>query len=90
MTNPTRRSTLRGISLATIAAGLAVPALASTKPDDGADAELIQLCGEIIALKPKRDAVFAVRHTIEDEHRTEAELDALFARQEAATLSGSL
>jgi hypothetical protein len=38
MTNPTRRSTLRGISLATIAAGLAVPALASTKPDDGADA----------------------------------------------------
>lgn len=46
MTITTRRSALRGISLATITAGLALPALASTKPDDGADAELIRLCAE--------------------------------------------
>jgi hypothetical protein len=41
-----RRAVFRGISLSAIAAGLAVPALASIKPDDGADAELIQLCAE--------------------------------------------
>jgi hypothetical protein len=43
-----RRSALRGVSLATIAAGLAVPALARAKPDDGADAELLRLCAQAI------------------------------------------
>jgi hypothetical protein len=43
-TTPTRRSALRGFGLAAIAAGLAVPALASTKPDDDAAGELIRIC----------------------------------------------
>jgi hypothetical protein len=44
-TTPTRRSVLRNISLTAIAAGLAVPALASAAPDD-ADAALIRLCAQ--------------------------------------------
>jgi hypothetical protein len=43
-----RRSALRG-GLAAIAAGLAVPALASTKPDD--DAQLIRLCDRLVQLR---------------------------------------
>jgi hypothetical protein len=46
LTATSRRTALRGISLATIAAGLGVPALASAAPSDGADAELIRLCAE--------------------------------------------
>jgi hypothetical protein len=41
-----RRSALRGFGLATLAAGLGMPAVASTKPDD-ADAELIRLCADL-------------------------------------------
>ena len=44
-----RRSALRGVGLAAIAAGLAARrALASNQPDADADAELIRLCGEAI------------------------------------------
>ena len=46
----TRRSALRGIGITTIAAGLAVPALASAAPD-GADADLIRLCAKFVALQ---------------------------------------
>jgi hypothetical protein len=85
-TTPTtsRRSALRGFGLTAIAAGLAVPVRshAATAPDtDDADAELIRLCAEIVTIRPKLDAVHAVRHTFEDERRTEPELDALTARE---------
>jgi hypothetical protein len=75
-----RRSALRCISLASIAAGLAVPALApsaAAAPPD-ADAELIALCGQVIALQGKFEALHAIRQSLEAELRTAAELDGLY------------
>jgi hypothetical protein len=44
-TTPIRRAAL-GAAITAIAAGLAVPACASTRADDDADAELLRLCAE--------------------------------------------
>jgi hypothetical protein len=63
-TTPKRR-TARGFSAAETAAGLDIPAIASTQPDD---ADLIRLCVEIVAIKPRMEAVHV-------------ELDALYERQ---------
>jgi hypothetical protein len=71
---------LRSAGLAAIATGPGVPPLASAGPGD-ADAELIRLCGEIVAGQTRLNALYKVRRTYEDERRTEPELDALFARQ---------
>ena len=57
-----------------------MPPLASAGPGD-ADAELIRLCGEIVAGQTRLNALYKVRRTYEDERRTEPDLDALFARQ---------
>jgi hypothetical protein len=79
----TRRSALRGLGFTALAAGLAVPALAIP---DGADAELIRQCDAIVAIRGRLDAVYAVRHTMADEERTEPELelDVLFEQREEA------
>jgi hypothetical protein len=77
-----RRSALRGISLTAMAAGLAArSALAAPVPAPDTDAELIRLCGEVVAVQDKIDALYKVRHTAEDEQRTEPELDDLSAMQ---------
>lgn len=54
MSVTSRRSALRGISLAAIAAGLAGPALASSPDGADADAELIRLCAEFDRLEQAR------------------------------------
>ena len=57
---PTRRSALHGIGLASIAAGLAVPALASAKPDDGdASDPLVRLMKTMTEQKSIADAIAA-------------------------------
>jgi hypothetical protein len=53
-TTPTRRSTLHGI-----AAGLALPALATITDD--ADAELIRACGGIVVAQTRLNALYKVR-----------------------------
>ena len=74
-TTPTRRTALA------IAAGLAMPALASAKPNDSADAELIRACGQIVVAQTRIDALDKVRDTAEAEERTDPELSALYAVQ---------
>jgi hypothetical protein len=64
-TNTPKRRTARGFSAAEIAAGLATPAIASTRP---ADTDLIRLCVEIATNKARIEAVHP-------------ELDALYQRQ---------
>jgi hypothetical protein len=79
-----RRAVFRGLGLTSIAAGLAArPALAApaaAAPDT--DAELIRLCGEVVAIQDRINALYRVRHTVEDERRTEPELSALYATQQ--------
>jgi hypothetical protein len=71
-----RRSALRGLGLTSIAAGLAArSALATPAAPPDADAELIRLCGEVVAIQDRINALY----TTDDEERTEPELDALFA-----------
>jgi hypothetical protein len=80
-TTPSRRAAL-GFSLAAIAAGLTVPALASvatTEPSP--DAELNRLSDRIVAIQAEQNALFAVRHTVEDEERTDPEMNALYAER---------
>jgi hypothetical protein len=81
-TTPTRRAVFRGLGLTSIAAGLAVPAVARTKPDDAdADAELIRACGEIVASQTRINALCEGRYTIDDEESTDPKLIALCEKQ---------
>jgi hypothetical protein len=81
-TTPTRRAVFCGVGLTSIAAGLAArSALATPAVPPDADAELIRLCGEVVAIQAKIDALHKVRHTAEDERRTEPERSALYAMQ---------
>jgi hypothetical protein len=79
----TRRSAL-GFTATAIVAGLTTPALASA-PAVNADAELIRFSSRVAAVCAKMDALYAVRHTIEDEHRTQPQMDALRAERVQAT-----
>jgi hypothetical protein len=74
---PTRRAAL---GIATAIAGIAaVPALAAPS----SDAELIEVCDRLVAIRKAEFAVYAVRKTVEDERRTEPALSALSAETEA-------
>lgn len=42
-----------------------------TTPTASPDAELIRLCAEVVAIQDKINALHKVRHTVEDERRTE-------------------
>jgi hypothetical protein len=82
-TTPTRRAVFRGFGLAAIAAGLAaVPALAAPAAAPDTDADLIRLCGEVVAIQDRINALYKIRHTAEEEERTEPELSALYATQQ--------
>ncbi len=52
--------------------------------DTGADpdAELIRCCDRIVQLEADARAIYAVRHTLEDERRTEPALDRLYAERD--------
>jgi hypothetical protein len=68
-TTSTRRSAL-GFSTAAVVAGLTTP---------------IRFSSRVVAVCAKMDALYAVRHTIEDEHRTRPQMDALRAERVQAT-----
>jgi hypothetical protein len=51
--------------------------LAAAAPS--ADAELIALCGRLVAIADEISALAATLNTIEDEHRTQSQLDAMLA-----------
>ena len=50
-------------------------------PAGPADAELIALCDQLIDVVARQDALYSVRRTMEDEKRTEEQMDALFAER---------
>jgi hypothetical protein len=81
--NPTRRNALR-FGLAPFAAGLAAPTLigASAAAVANPDGELIRLCARIVAVEAAQAALFAVRHSLEDETRTDPEMNALHDERE--------
>jgi hypothetical protein len=76
-TTPTPR-TVRQFSHAELVAGLTAPVLAATAP---ADAELIVLCDRLVAAEGEISALAATQNTIEDEHRTKSQLDAMLANR---------
>jgi hypothetical protein len=47
-------------------------------PTDNPDSELIALCDQLLDVVARQDALYRVRHTTEDEDRTEAQMTALF------------
>lgn len=64
-------------SRAALVAGLTTPALATAAPST--DAELIALCDRLVAIADEISALAATLNTIEDEHRTQSQLDAMLA-----------
>ena len=77
----TRRTALTGLLASAAAVVVAAPAVA--RPS-GTDAELIRLCNTVVEAEQRMLALFAIRHTVEDEHRTEPELDELLKIEEVA------
>jgi hypothetical protein len=75
-TTTSRRAALRD-TVATVVASLTAPGPTS------ADAELIRLCGQLVALRDDFDEVYGRRTTIEEEDATEHELIALDKREDA-------
>jgi hypothetical protein len=68
---------VRQFSHAELVAGLTAPVLAATAP---ADAELIALCDRLVAVEGEFSTLMAATgNTIEDEHRTQSQLDAMLA-----------
>jgi hypothetical protein len=77
MSATTRRGALLGSALAGLIGGAAVAKAAQSSTLANPDAALIALCDRIVALNDAELALYEVRHSIEDEKRTEAALDAL-------------
>lgn len=77
---PSRRLLLLGSAVALPVAVLASGGVAA--PAESDDAELIRLCARLVALERQEAAIYKVRHTAEDEERTEPELDRLGAERE--------
>jgi len=75
----TRRAALRGTFATIIASAVTAPAIATSSPD----ARLIALCGQLDALQDDFAELFGRCVTIEQEHATEPEMDALHAREDA-------
>ena len=76
----TRRGALRGVGLIALA-GIAAKA---TPANAAQDADLIRACVELIAMQAELTALYDRRLTIEDEQRTEPEVDILIARAKEA------
>jgi hypothetical protein len=75
--NPSRRTALSGFGLASLTAGLAVPAVAT--PD--ADAELIATCNRLLAAEDEVTMLLAAQVTLEDESRDAPRIATLYAKQ---------
>lgn len=71
----TRRNTL-GFGAAAVASGSCVlsPVGAHAHPD----ADLIRLCARIIAIEAEQATLFTIRHTLDDEARTDPAMNALY------------
>ncbi len=72
-----RRSALRAVGLVGLACIAGKAAMATPEQD----AEIIRVCDELLANKAEFDALFSRRVSIQDEERTNPELEALSARE---------
>jgi len=79
---PSRRNLLAGASAALVAgAAIACQAKGATP---GADVELIAVCNRVTVLSGEIEALYGIRHDIESERRTQAQMDALYDDRDAA------
>ena len=76
-----RRFALR-FGVAATVAGLTNPVAALTTP--GADAGLIAACNRVLNLRTEMEALYAIRHTLADETRTQPALERLYQEEEIA------
>jgi hypothetical protein len=79
MTAVSRRTALCGTVVTVFAGTFAAPDIAVSP----GDTRLIGLCGQLDALQDAFSDLFARRMTIEQEHATEPEMEALLDRQDA-------